>query len=165
MFYRCAGVRFAWRIVLGRKGYGLMAHVLVVDDDATIRRLLTFAFSMEGHTVETLSDGRGALESLRAAPDRVIVFMDLMMPHLDGYAVCQQLESEPRLLELHAVVVMSAALHVDAPPPTCARETLAKPFDLNRALALVERLTLEPERVITQACGQDQVVAPAIPAM
>lgn len=142
-----------------------MAHVLVVDDDATIRRLLTFAFSMEGHTVETLSDGRGTLEALRAAPERVVVFMDLMMPHLDGYAVCQQLESEPSLLARHAVVVMSAALHVDAPLPACACETLAKPFDLNRALALAERLALEPEQVCAPVCGRDQAEASAAPTL
>lgn len=142
-----------------------MAHVLVVDDDATIRRLLTFAFSMEGHTVETLPDGRGILDALRASSGRVVVFMDLMMPHLDGFAVCAQLESEPDLLARHAIVVMSAGLSASALPPACAREALAKPFDLNRALALVERLALEPAQVGGGVAGRDQSAAPAIPIM
>ena len=87
-----------------------MARVLVVDDDAAIRQLLTFAFTMEGHTVETLADGRGVVEALRASSERVIVFMDVMMPHMDGLEVCRQLMEEPALLSRHAVVLMSAGL-------------------------------------------------------
>jgi CheY-like chemotaxis protein len=125
-----------------------MAHVLVVDDDATIRRLLTFAFTLEGHTVETLTDGMLVVETLRAAGERVVVFMDLMMPCVDGWTVAAQLQAEPELLARHAIVIMSAALSSAAPPPDCARDTLPKPFDLNRALRLVERLADEAPQVL-----------------
>lgn len=120
-----------------------MAHVLVVDDDATIRRLLQFAFTLEDHTVETLESGLGVIEVLRGASERVVVFMDLMMPHLDGWAVCALLKEEPALLARHAIVIMSAGLTSSAPPPACARDVLSKPFDLDRALRLVERLAAE----------------------
>lgn len=126
-----------------------MAHVLVVDDDATIRRLLTFAFTLEGHTVETLSDGLLVAETLRASAERIVVFMDLMMPYVDGWAVAAQLQAEPELLARHAVVIMSAGLNSSAPPPECAQDTLPKPFDLDRALRLVERLAAEPALNLT----------------
>lgn len=136
-----------------------MAHVLVVDDDATIRRLLTVAFTLEGHSVETLSDGLLVVETLRAAVGRVVVFMDLMMPCVDGWAVAAQLQAEPQLLARHAVVIMSAGLTSAAPSPDCARDTLPKPFNLDRALRLVERLAAEPAQVL--APGEPEVARPA----
>ena len=121
-----------------------MARVLVVDDDVAIRQLLTFALTMEGHRVETLSDGRGVIEALRESSERVVVLMDVMMPHLDGLEVCRLLTEEPALAARHAVVLMSAGLPSDVTVPRVARETLAKPFNLERALRLVERLGAEP---------------------
>lgn len=115
-----------------------MARVLVVDDDAAIRQLLTFAFSMEGHTVETLSDGRDVIEILRAASERVIVFMDVMMPHMDGLEVCHLLVDQPTLLSRHAVVLMSAGFTPGQPLPVAVRDTLAKPFNLENALHLID---------------------------
>ncbi len=116
-----------------------MAQVLVVDDDAAIRQLLTFAFSMEGHSVETLSDGRDVVEKLRASSERVIVFMDVMMPHMDGLEVCHLLVEAPELLSRHAVVLMSAGFVPGQPLPVVVQETLAKPFNLESALQLIEQ--------------------------
>ncbi|HEX9036328.1 MAG TPA: response regulator [Ktedonobacterales bacterium] len=120
-----------------------MARVLVVDDDPTIRQLLTIAFSMDGHTVETLADGREVLATLRVSAERMIVFMDIMMPYVDGLAVCHQLQDEPELLARHAVVVMTAGLGSFEPFPSFIRDALGKPFHLERALALVERFDAE----------------------
>jgi two-component system, OmpR family, response regulator len=131
-------------IRVDRKGRGLMARVLVVDDDAAIRQLLTFAFTMEGHLVETLSDGRGVIAALREASERIIVLMDVMMPHMDGLEVCCLLAEESALAARHAVVLMSAGLPPDANVPLVTQGTLAKPFNLERALRLVERLAAEP---------------------
>jgi CheY-like chemotaxis protein len=137
-----------------------MARILVVDDDATIRQLLTFAFSMEGHSVETLGDGRGVVEALREASERVIVFMDVMMPHIDGLEVCRQLQEESLLLARHAIVLMSAGLTQIGPLPTAVKETLPKPFNLERALKLVELLSEEPAVLITSEAQQAAGRAP-----
>lgn len=137
-----------------------MARVLVVDDDAAIRQLLTYAFTMEGHTVETLADGRGVVEALRASSERVIVFMDVMMPHMDGLEVCRQLMEEPALLSRHAVVLMSAGLTPGAPLPGAVRETLSKPFNLERALLIVERLGAQPSALVANEAPPVGVGAP-----
>jgi len=64
--------------------------VLVVDDEASIRRILDTRLSMIGYTVITASDGEEALSLFRKeAPNLVI--LDLMMPKLDGYGVCQEI--------------------------------------------------------------------------
>ena len=67
--------------------------ILVVDDEASIRRILETRLSMIGYDVVTAADGEEALETFRnATPDLVV--LDVMMPKLDGYGVCQELRKE-----------------------------------------------------------------------
>jgi len=65
-------------------------RVLVVDDEASIRRILDTRLSMIGYVVIAACDGEEALSLFRReAPDLVI--LDVMMPKLDGYGVCQEI--------------------------------------------------------------------------
>jgi two-component system, OmpR family, response regulator RpaB len=67
--------------------------ILVVDDEASIRRILETRLSMIGYDVVTAADGEEAIETFRSAePDLVV--LDVMMPKLDGYGVCQELRKE-----------------------------------------------------------------------
>ena len=67
--------------------------ILVVDDEASIRRILETRLSMIGYTVVTACDGQEALEAFRNSPPDLVV-LDVMMPKLDGYGVCQELRKE-----------------------------------------------------------------------
>lgn len=61
--------------------------VLVVDDSATIRKSAENMLSKEGCQVDTASDGYEALAAIaRLRPD--LIFVDIMMPRLDGYQTC-----------------------------------------------------------------------------
>lgn len=67
--------------------------ILVVDDEASIRRILETRLSMIGYDVVTAADGEEALDTFRKEiPDLVV--LDVMMPKLDGYGVCQELRKE-----------------------------------------------------------------------
>ena len=67
--------------------------ILVVDDEASIRRILETRLSMIGYQVITACDGEEALELFRQfSPDLVV--LDVMMPRLDGYGVCQELRKD-----------------------------------------------------------------------
>jgi two-component system, OmpR family, response regulator RpaB len=78
----------ALRNLSGEKG-----TILVVDDEASIRRILQTRLEMIGYSVVTASDGEEALSAFRLlAPDLVV--LDVMMPKLDGYGVCQELRKE-----------------------------------------------------------------------
>jgi OmpR family response regulator RpaB len=64
--------------------------ILVADDEAAIRRILSTRLEMVGYQVATASDGQEALDQFETeSPDLVI--LDVMMPKLDGYAVCRTL--------------------------------------------------------------------------
>ena len=67
--------------------------ILVADDEASIRRILETRLSMIGYQVLTACDGNEALDLFRnCEPDLVV--LDVMMPKLDGYGVCQELRKE-----------------------------------------------------------------------
>ncbi|MFM7885556.1 MAG: response regulator, partial [Pseudanabaena sp.] len=67
--------------------------ILVVDDEASIRRILETRLSMIGYEVVTAADGEEAIEVFhKENPDLVV--LDVMMPKLDGYGVCQELRKE-----------------------------------------------------------------------
>jgi OmpR family response regulator RpaB len=67
--------------------------ILVVDDEVSIRRILENRLSMIGYTVVTASDGEEALAVYKKELPNLII-LDIMMPKLDGYGVCQEIRKD-----------------------------------------------------------------------
>ena len=67
--------------------------ILVVDDEISIRRILETRLSMIGYEVVSASDGEEALQIFRKEYPTLVV-LDVMMPKLDGYGVCQEIRKE-----------------------------------------------------------------------
>ena len=70
--------------------------ILVVDDEASIRRILETRLSIIGYKVITASDGEEALILNRKETPNLII-LDVMMPKLDGYGVCQEIRKESEI--------------------------------------------------------------------
>ena len=66
--------------------------ILVVDDDPSIREILSIQLTRLGYEVTTAGDGLEAVAAFKADPYDAIL-MDLMMPRLDGLASCQQIRA------------------------------------------------------------------------
>jgi twitching motility two-component system response regulator PilG len=78
--------------------------ILVVDDSATIRKLISGKLEKSGHHVICASDGVEALERLAGQrPD--LVLLDITMPRMDGYEVCKQIRSNPECKDLPVVMI------------------------------------------------------------
>jgi CheY-like chemotaxis protein len=120
-----------------------MGKVLVVDDDPAIRELLEDVLVEEGYHVVLARDGEEALDVLRREHG-FLVLLDLMMPRLDGRGVIRALESQPAVRNNNRVVVMSAAERLFALSTVLQSEVvaeqIAKPFELEAMLAVVNRL-------------------------
>ena len=106
------------------------AHILVVDDQEDNRSVLERRLRRQGHTVESASGGRSALELLgRQRFD--LVLLDVMMPDLDGLAVLEKMKADPATRDLP--VIMISALDDVASVVRCiergAEDHLPKPFD------------------------------------
>jgi CheY-like chemotaxis protein len=123
-----------------------VVRILVVDDDPTILRLLQVNLEMEGHEVLTAGDGYEALEQLREGRPEVVL-LDVMMPGLDGWQVCERIRADDDAdLAATPVVFLSAR----AQESDLARGTevgadayVTKPFDPLALIELVERLATE----------------------
>ena len=129
------------------------AAILVVDDDASIRRMLDRALGAEGYEVELAADGGAALASLeRSVPDLVV--LDVAMPGLDGLAVCRRLRAKglaiPVLLLTARDAVPDRVEGLDAG----ADDYLVKPFATEELIARLRALLRrgkEPEGLLAFA--------------
>ena len=111
--------------------------VLVVDDDAAQRDLLTRFLEREGFAVQTAADGRTGIELARAAHPRAIL-LDVMMPHMDGWSVLGALKADPDLATIPVVMVT----FVNEPglgESLGAAETVLKPVEWDRLKSVMER--------------------------
>jgi len=104
--------------------------ILVVDDNASNRELLSRRLSREGHDVVTAADGVEGLAALRARAFD-LVLLDVLMPVRNGAEVLQELKADPELR--HIPVLMISALDEMDTVIRCielgAEDYLAKPFD------------------------------------
>ena len=121
--------------------------MLVADDDRAIRESLARALQLEGYEVVDVVDGVGALTRVRRETFDALV-LDVMMPVVDGLAVCRVLRAEGD----HTPVLMLTA-RVETPDRVAgldagADDYLPKPFDLDELLArlraLLRRAALAP---------------------
>jgi DNA-binding response OmpR family regulator len=121
--------------------------ILVIDDDPSIRSLLTDVLEVEGFTVRSAADGFAGLRAIAAErPDCVV--LDVMMPGMDGHAVLQRIragEGGPGL-----PVVMLTAAADDAQAWQAWTEGvdyfLAKPFAPEELLRYLDYLFTGDER-------------------
>jgi DNA-binding response OmpR family regulator len=113
------------------------ASALVVDDDAEIRSLVTYALKGEQLEVDTATNGAEALDRLMRRNYRVVV-LDMMMPTVSGYDVLEVLRAQcPE--RLRSTIILTAYHHAVPAVPVCA--VLQKPFDVEELLRQVRRCT------------------------
>jgi two-component system chemotaxis response regulator CheY len=115
----------------------MTSHVLVVDDDPSIRSLVGEILELADYEVETAADGAEALRSIEHCSPSVML-LDMRMPVLDGWGVAHALQEQGRHVP---TVVMTAAENAEQ---WCAEVSadacVGKPFeleDLLRAVATV----------------------------
>jgi len=121
------------------------ATLLVADDEDNILISLEFLFKRAGYTVLVARNGREALEQARAhAPD--LIMLDVMMPELDGFSVCQALRGEDRFAQTPIVMLTAKGRDADRVKGKAlgATDYVIKPFSTRELLARVRKL-LEPD--------------------
>lgn len=113
--------------------------ILVVEDEADIRKNLGTLLSFEGHEVLEAPDGQEGLALARAhKPD--LIFSDVMMPRMDGHALLAALKSDPRTHAIPLVFLTAKAERADVRKGMTqgASDYLTKPFDRQDVLQAVE---------------------------
>ncbi len=111
-------------------------NVLIVEDDARLRRTLTALLDSLGHSVVGVPTGLDALAYLRSdvrRPD--LILLDLRLPGMDGFAFRAEQLRDPRLADIRVVVM--TALDVD-PADVGALPILRKPLELEQVRQAVQ---------------------------
>ncbi|MGH2746767.1 MAG: response regulator [Actinomycetota bacterium] len=152
------------------------ATVLIAVDDPSVRTFLKLLLEFEGFTVESVADGRAALNVVQqTAPELVI--LDLSVPFIDGIEVCRAIRLNPRTRNVSVIMVAArggASDRLEAfgagaddyvakpfdPPELVARARVA--VDRSRAMRSVNPLTQLPGNVRLQLHLED-VIAASVP--
>jgi two-component system, OmpR family, response regulator MprA len=116
-----------------------MAALLLVDDDAPIRRMLSRTLAAEGYAVEAAADGGAALAAVeRSLPDAIV--LDVSMPGLDGLAVTRRLRAKGLRVPILLLTARDAIHERVAGLDAGADDYLVKPFDTAELTARVRAL-------------------------
>jgi diguanylate cyclase (GGDEF)-like protein len=137
--------------------------ILVADDDDDILRFVEVNLRLEGFDVVTVSDGRDALKTAYdIAPD--LVLLDVMMPEIDGFEVCQRLRNDSRTRHISVIILTAKSLSADKVVGLTAGadDYLVKPFDPIELVARVKSALRRSQEMrdlnpLTQLPGNVQV--------
>ena len=113
--------------------------ILVVDDDDDMRTILCVVLSAEGYRVVGAADGLEALECIRGDDPPALVFVDLMMPRMNGEDLINAMTQDPSLARI-PIAVMSGQLTMRVPGQNAGViARLAKPIELDEILTVAHQ--------------------------
>jgi CheY-like chemotaxis protein len=121
------------------------ARILVAEDDATIRDLLSVLLEQEGYTVVLARDGIEALrEALAQQPD--LILLDLAMPNLGGHDFCRVYHDQGGTAPVILATATDVVQTITAAKACGAVAYIRKPFETNTLLATIDRYLPRPRR-------------------
>lgn len=125
-----------------------MARILLVDDDANLREVLTFALREEGHEVESLPDGRSALPALEGqVPD--VVITDLKMPGVDGLELLRRIKEKDASVPVIILTAFGSIEDAVEAMKQGAFHYITKPYNRDE-LRLTVAQALERKRLLAE---------------
>ncbi|GGA00542.1 DNA-binding response regulator [Paenibacillus marchantiophytorum] len=128
-----------------------MNNILIVDDDANIRELMSFFLQNDGFDVIEAENGEEALSVLERT-DINLVILDIMMPLMDGWDLCKEIRSRDPHILLLMVTAKGESGHRVKGFQLGTDDYLAKPFDpvelVLRVKALLKRSRISFSKVI-----------------
>jgi len=115
--------------------------ILIADDNENIREALTYLLEDEGYTLWLAKDGADTLKKVSEIhPD--ILFLDIMMPEINGYDVCRAIKSDPNLKKTY-VIMLTAKGQVaeqERGKAVGADEYIVKPFSPMEVLTRIKTI-------------------------
>lgn len=113
-------------------------RILIIDDDSDVRRLARMRLELAGYEVLEATDGEAGLAALRAERTPVIL-LDLMMPKVHGYQVCQEIRNDPELRDTYIIASSAKRFPVDIRKAMemGANAYLIKPYEMEELMEKV----------------------------
>lgn len=116
-------------------------RILIVDDEPNIIVPLEFLMKQNGYDVMTATTGEAALELIEDwKPD--LILLDIMLPGMDGYEVCQKIRAQKALNEVKIVFLSAMARSIDIAKGMglAADDYITKPFATDFVLEKIKKL-------------------------
>ncbi len=140
-----SSVPLLWRSAADEaQGIGIMPnneHILVVEDEEHLATGIKYNLVAEGYRVTTVGDGPSALRVLQEDPEDIdLVILDLMLPGMSGYAVCEAFRAFD--MDTPVLILTARTLTEDRTRgfDVGANQYITKPFDLDEFLSRVKNL-------------------------
>ncbi len=136
-----------------------MKTILVVDDDTNARRSVRYVLKSHGYRVIEAPSGVAALSSLKKESIDLVI-LDLVMPQMDGTAVCDQMKADTALSQIPVIIFTMVRGEVcrDWSRYVKANAYMSKPFQIRDLLAAVKQLLGSPVQ------DENALGEPALPA-
>jgi CheY-like chemotaxis protein len=117
-----------------------MAKILIIDDDPSNRDILRARLEPLGHEVQEAANGEEGLRLLESL-GWDLVFLDVMMPRVDGWQVCKQIKSNPKTMSIPVVMLTALGQQIDQLRgwESGADEYLTKPWEPAKMIELVTK--------------------------
>jgi DNA-binding response OmpR family regulator len=122
-----------------------MPTILIAEDEFNIAALLRDVLEDEGYSVVLAQNGQEALDMLSTTQPALVV-TDVMMPLLDGFALCRAMQAHPAH-QVIPVIVMSAIVDLSANVGCRAIAFLKKPFDLQEVIDTITNVIGQADQV------------------
>ena len=118
-----------------------MANILVVDDSATMRKMVAYTLTCVGHVAEQAKDGDDALHVIESKTVDLVI-ADFNMPNMDGLAFIKALRARP---DYQSTPILVLTTEIDPDKKEQAHKAgatgwLEKPFDPDRLLSVIEQV-------------------------
>ncbi|AHB87772.1 osmotic stress-responsive two component signal transduction system response regulator of energy transfer from phycobilisomes to photosystems RpaA [Thermosynechococcus sp. NK55a] len=123
-------------------------RILIIDDDPAIADVLAINLQMAGYEVTKSLDGmQGQALAVQLSPD--LILLDLMLPQVDGFTICQRLRRDPRTQDIPILMLtaLSQTHNKVEGFNAGADDYLTKPFELEEMLARVRALLRRADRI------------------
>ena len=104
----------------------MATRIVVIDDDADLRKALCWMLRLEGFEVSGFSDATEAISRIESGLPADVILLDLMMPRMNGWEFCTYRAQSAVLTQVPVIVITARQSSM---PPAGVSEILLKPFD------------------------------------
>jgi len=118
-----------------------MHRILIVDDEPNIVLALELLMKKEGYEVHAVDDGERAVQAAKELrPD--LILLDIMMPKMDGYEVCQRIRSDALLKDVSIIMLTAKGREVEKEKGLAlgADHYITKPFSTRQVVMKVKEI-------------------------
>ena len=118
-----------------------MARILIVDDEPNIVLALELLMKREGYEILTVDDGQKVFEVVKEfSPD--LILLDIMMPKMDGYEVCQRIRADASLKDISIIMLTAKGREVEKEKGLAlgADYYITKPFSTREVIMKVKEV-------------------------